>query len=88
MCIPIILGGVMIIYSLLTDYEFGMLRVFSMRTHLLMDMLSALFLAVSPWLFGFSEVVYQPHLILGIIQFVLAMLTSSQPGSGRTIVGY
>lgn len=79
MFVPIILGGVMIVANLLTDYELGMLRVFKLRAHLLLDMLSALFLAVSPWLFGFYETVYLPHLILGLVQLVLALITETQP---------
>ncbi len=88
MYIPIVLGIALLVGSVMTDYEGGLLRVFSMRTHVVLDMLTGLFLAASPWLFGFDEVVYKPHLILGLIQFLLAMLTSTQPGPGKTIVNY
>jgi hypothetical protein len=86
--VPIVLGILMLAGSLMTDYELGAVRVFSMRTHLVIDMLSALFLIASPWLFGFSDRVYQPHVIIGAIQLVLALLTSKQPGPSRTTVHF
>jgi hypothetical protein len=39
-------------YSLLTDYEFGLVRVIPMPIHLAMDAASGVLLAASPWLFG------------------------------------
>src|SRR5688572_5190665 len=61
--VPITLGIITIIYSVMTDYEMGILNLISMKTHLLFDILSGVFLAVSPWLLGFSDYMYAPHLI-------------------------
>jgi len=36
-----------------------------MLSHLYLDLVSALFLTLSPWIFGFSRVVDIPHLIAG-----------------------
>jgi hypothetical protein len=33
------------------------------------------FLAISPWLFGFSNKVYLPHLIFGLIEMAAGMMT-------------
>ncbi|AOC97036.1 MULTISPECIES: SPW repeat domain-containing protein [Flavobacterium] len=74
-----VLGAATIIYSLMTDYELGFLKVIPMPIHLIVDFLSGLFLAASPWLLGFSETVYGPHLTLGIIEIGAALLTSTQP---------
>jgi len=41
-------------YSVLTDYEFGLVRVIPMPVHLAMDAASGVLLAASPWLFGFA----------------------------------
>jgi hypothetical protein len=41
-------------YSLITDYEFGVVRIIPMPAHLAMDAASGLLLAASPWLFGFG----------------------------------
>jgi hypothetical protein len=62
-----IVGVTALIYSLLTNYELGVLKIIPMKGHLLLDIFSGLFLAASPWLLGFSDIVYKPHLALGII---------------------
>ncbi|MBT1703342.1 SPW repeat protein [Chryseosolibacter indicus] len=77
--VPVILGIGAILYSLMTNYELGASKMLSMRTHLNMDLLSGAFLAISPWLFGFNEYVYLPHLLLGIMEIGVALLTDPVP---------
>src|SRR5688500_7964844 len=71
--VPVILGISALVYSLLTDYELGLSRQISMRTHLMLDYASGILLAASPWLFGFADYVWEPHLILGILEIGAAM---------------
>jgi hypothetical protein len=78
--VPVVLGTGAIIYSLITDYELGAASVISMRTHLGLDMVSGVFLALSPWIFGFNEFVYLPHLILGLGEILVPMMTDPVPG--------
>ncbi len=73
--VPVILGAGVILYSLLTDYELGALRKIGFGTHLTLDVLGGIFLAASPWLFNFSEHVYLPHLIVGIMEILVASVT-------------
>lgn len=73
--IPVAIGIVMLVMSLCTNYELGAIKMLSMRAHLTMDFLVGIFLAVSPWLFHFSEVVYLPHLIFGIAEVGAALMT-------------
>jgi type IV secretory pathway VirB6-like protein len=84
--VPVVLGIATIIYSLLTDYELGVSHVIPMRTHLILDIASGVLLAVSPWLFNFDEYIWQPHLILGILEVGAALLTKSVPGERRAPV--
>jgi hypothetical protein len=77
--IPMALGAAMIGLALLTDYELGMARVISMPVHLGIDIASGVLLAASPWLFGFSQEVYWPHLILGLIEIGTAAMTDPRP---------
>ncbi len=81
--IPVILGAGVIVYSLITDYERGAAHVLSMRTHLALDFLGGLFLAVSPWLFGFSDIVVWPHVILGVAEMGAALMTDTVPSYER-----
>lgn len=81
--IPVILGAGIILYSLLTNYELGVARLIPMRTHLWLDGVLGAFLALSPWLFGFAEWVYLPHLIVGLLELGAALMTETVP---RTVV--
>jgi hypothetical protein len=76
--VPVILGAAIIIYSVLTRYELGAGPI-PLGVHLALDVLAGIFLAMSPWLFGFAGVVYWPHLVLGIVAIVVATLTPSYP---------
>ena len=78
--VPVILGIAIIGQSLLTDYEWGLMRVIPMPTHLFVDLAGGVLLAASPWLFGFSEWVWAPHLILGLIEIGTALTTEWVPG--------
>jgi hypothetical protein len=79
--IPVILGIAALVYSLMTDYELGAAKMISMKTHLTLDMVSGIFLAVSPWLFGFSDRVSTPHVVLGILEIGAAMMTRTSPAT-------
>lgn len=81
--VPVILGAGAILYSLFTDYELGLVRSLSMPAHLGLDAMSGLLLAVSPWLFGFADLVYLPHLILGILEIGAALFTETTPADSR-----
>ncbi len=79
MWVPVVLGSAGIIYSLLTDYEFGMTAVLPMRVHLVLDTCSGIFLAASPWIFVFYKSVYIPHLSLGLVIIAAALITERTP---------
>jgi len=81
------LGIGAILYSLITNYELGVVKTLSMPTHLWLDALSGVFLAASPWLFGFSDRVYLPHLLLGIFEIVASLVTQTTP-EPQTGTGY
>lgn len=77
--LPVILGLGALAYSLFTDYELGLVRTIPMPTHLMLDLGSGVLLAVSPWLFGFAEAVWVPHLVLGLIEVGAALMTEKRP---------
>ena len=77
--IPIVLGAGVILYSVLTDYELGAARVIPMSVHLLLDAAGGILLAASPWLFGFSDDVWVPHVVLGLIELGTALMTEREP---------
>jgi len=81
--IPRLLGAVLIIYALCTNYEWGVWKVLPMYYHLIIDFLAAAFLAVSPWLFGFHDekkAAWVPHVVVGIVVILVVLVSQTQPG--------
>lgn len=73
--LPMVLGAATIIMSLMTDYELSMVKKIPLRIHLGVDMASGALLAVSPWLFGFASIIWWPHLVVGLMEIVVPMIT-------------
>ncbi len=80
---PVILGAGAIVYSLFTHYELGLVRVIPMPVHLALDFMSGLVLTLSPWLFGFADLVSTPHLVLGLAEMGAAAMTQTRPAFVR-----
>ena len=79
--IPRIVGIVILLQAIMTDYELGLLRKLRFSMHLGNDYVVGLFLAASPWLFGFNKQpnnVWMPHLIVGLFIFVSTLITNPQ----------
>lgn len=81
--VPQALGVAALIYALLTDYELGVVRLIPMPVHLMLDAGSGVLLAASPWLFGFADRVFWPHLILGLVEVGAALVTRTVPDTLR-----
>lgn len=79
MYVPMAMGIAVILYSLMTDYELGAFHLIPMAGHLGLDIAGGLFLAASPWIFGFANEVYLPHLILGLAEVGAGVFTSTTP---------
>ena len=77
--VPQALGLVAIGGALLTDFELGVVRVIPMPVHLMIDIGSGALLALSPWLFGFSDRVFWPHLVVGIMEIGAGLTTRTLP---------
>jgi len=75
---------VLIVYSLITRYEWGVIKLISMPYHLTIDFLAALFLALSPFLFGFNNKepnAWLPHVVVGIAVILVVIVSKTRPGS-------
>jgi hypothetical protein len=81
---PVLLGGSGLAYSLCTDYERGAFRLIPMPIHLLLDVMLGLLLAVSPFLFGFADYVWAPHVIIGLATIGLAFTTWRTPAHTKS----
>lgn len=77
--IPMILGVSALVYSLITRYEFGLIKVLPFRFHLTLDFFSGVILATSPWVFDFADRVWAPHLVFGLFEIAAVVLTHPEP---------
>ena len=80
--LPIILGIGFIVYSLVAKYELGIpgITFIPMPYHLIFDFVACVFLAVSPFVFGFinqAPNVWLPHIVLGIVVIVLVLVSQT-----------
>jgi hypothetical protein len=74
-------GGGAALYSLLTDYELGAVRLLPMPVHLAMDAASGALLASSPWLFGFANDgrrYWLPHVLVGATEMLAAAMSKTR----------
>ena len=79
--IPVGVGIMILVMAFFTDFEYGAARYLPMRLHLNIDVFTGLFLAVSPWLFAFSDQVFLPHLVFGLLITTFALLTLKTPAN-------
>ncbi len=84
--IPRVLGVILIVYSLFTNYEWGVWKIIGMYYHLTIDFLASAFLALSPWLFGFHDqkkAAWLPHVVVGIVVILVVIVTQPYPGGAK-----
>jgi len=82
--IPVVLGIGLFLYSLLTNYEWGVFKVINMKYHLVFDVLASALLALSPWLFGFADEAWNawvPHVVVGLTVILVVICSKPQPGN-------
>lgn len=81
--VPVVLGAGVVAYSLFTDYELGVVRRLQMTVHLWLDAIGGVVLAGSPWVLGFDERVWVPHLAFGLFEVATAVVTNTIPSYER-----
>jgi hypothetical protein len=81
--VPRVLGVVLILYSLLTRYEWGVLKLVPMPYHLVVDFAASALLAASPFIFGFISAkpnAWLPHIVVGVVVILVVLVSQTQPG--------
>ena len=65
-------GAGLILYSLLTDYRFGVVKLLSFDVHLLLDLAAAVAFIAAPFVlgFGYLAAIYYPVMAAGVIAVV------------------
>lgn len=73
--LPQLIGATIIVMSLITRYELSIAKIIPLNVHLGVDAVSGVLLAVSPWLFGFADLIWWPHLLVGLMEVAVVMMT-------------
>ncbi len=79
--VPRLNGAAGLEYSLITDYELGVLKLVPMPAHLAFDAAKGAFMAASPWLFGFAKNgtrYWLPHVLMGTADVLAAIASKTE----------
>lgn len=75
------MGSIILLYSLLTKYEPGVVKIIPMNIHLGLDIAGAIILGWSPWMLGFDEYIWRPHVLFAAFTIIVVILSSTRsPG--------
>jgi hypothetical protein len=84
--VPRIIGILVILSELTVRGGFSGLNMIPMKAHLFMDVIMGAFLALSPWIFGFSDQgtnAWLPHLIVGLLIIGYVPMTRTNEEEAR-----
>ena len=76
--VPIYVGIFILLSELTTTSSLSPLKIVPMKIHIMLDVVTGLFLLASPWLFGFADLeanAWVPHVIVGILVAGYALVT-------------
>ena len=77
--VPSVVGTGIILYSIFTRYERGLIKIIPMSVHLSLDVMAAIILGISPWIFGFNKQVFLPHVLISIFMLIIIICSSYEP---------
>jgi hypothetical protein len=81
--IPLMFGWFQLIMCIFSNTKGGMVGVFPVQMHTTLDTLTGFVILVSPFLYGFYDLVCLPHVIFGAILLILGIYTKNSPLSNR-----
>lgn len=74
--LPQLIGATIIVMSLVTNYELSIAKIIPLNVHLGVDAMSGLLLVASPWLFGFADLIWWPHVLVGMMEIAVVVMTN------------
>ena len=84
--VPIVIGALVIVQSLVTDYELSVVDLLPLPLHLTVDVVAGVVLAASPWVFGFADEganAWIPHLVVGLGLIASGLMTQQHRETPR-----
>lgn len=86
--LPRIVGIFIILNELITTSPVSPLKLVPMKVHIVLDCVTGVFLALSPWLFGFADEaanVWVPHVLVGLLVVGYALVTNTADESRSAV---
>ncbi len=81
-----ILGAGVILYSLLTNYELGVIKVIPMGAHLMIDLAGGVVLIVAPFIFDVQpDAARWTMVVLGVLEIGASLMTRTTPANADTV---
>jgi hypothetical protein len=77
--IPMYMGGTLLLMAIFTNNKLGLFKSIPMQLHLVLLLFSGFFLLVSPWILSFSDLVYWPQVIFGLLFIFISIFTQNSP---------
>lgn len=82
--VPIAVGIFIILSELTTTSIASPIKLVPMKVHIILDVITGLFLAASPWIFMFNEQplnAWLPHVVVGVLVAGYALMTKTDDGA-------
>lgn len=79
-------GVFIVLNELITTSPASPVKLVPMSVHLILDMVTGVFLALTPWFFGFADedwFVWVPHVVVGILVAGYALMTRADEPAVR-----
>lgn len=87
--VPIIVGIFIILNELITTSPVSPIKLVPMKVHIVIDVITGAFLALSPWIFNFMDsqnpIQWVPHLIVGLMVIGYALMTTTADDRAQSI---
>lgn len=80
--VPFAVGSIIGIINLLTKHEVGIFKLIPMPLHLFVDFICGVVLMATPFYFKLTDYtphIWAPHIILGGVQILVALITMTRP---------
>lgn len=74
-------------YSLLTDYAYSIIRAFSFKVHLVLDLIAGAAFIAAIFVFGFTGLAAAYYAVMGVGVFVLVAVTDPTSDTAAGAVG-
>ena len=79
--LSVIAGVILILYSLMTDYDFSIGMLIPLKTHLVIDFSAGVLFILWPFIFDFTGLVLAYYLVMGFGILLVVGLTQSDEES-------